>query len=95
MIGKYCIVRTLSAGVFAGILKSLDGQQAVIENARRIWYWAGAASLSQLAVSGTSKPQNCKFPPPVPEVLVTQVIEIIPCSEESIASIASVEEWRE
>ena len=38
-IGKYCMVRTYSAGVFAGILKKLDGKEAVLTNARRIWFW--------------------------------------------------------
>lgn len=94
MIGRYCIIRTYSAGVFAGILKSRDGQEVVVEQAIRLWRWAGAASLSQLAVSGTSKPENCKFPPPVPEVLVTQVIEIIPCTDRARASIESVPEWK-
>ena len=59
---KYVIVRTYSAGVFAGELESRKGQEVVMRNARRLWYWDGAASLSQLAMEGTSKPQNCKFP---------------------------------
>ena len=58
----YVIVRTYSAGVFAGFLESKNGQEGVIRKARRIWYWSGAASLSQLAMSGTSDPDNCKFP---------------------------------
>ena len=61
--GPYVIVRTQSAGVFAGNLKSRDGKEVVLTDARRLWYWAGAASLSQLAVSGTSRPGDfCKFP---------------------------------
>lgn len=55
---KYVIVRTYSAGVFAGNLKSRNGKEVVLTNARRLWYWAGAASLSQLAVNGTSKPME-------------------------------------
>ena len=43
---KYVIVRTYSAGVFAGELESKNGQEVVLRNARRIWYWSGAASLS-------------------------------------------------
>ena len=59
---KKFMVRTYSAGVFMGEIVSKDGQTVVMRNARRIWYWDGAASLSQLAVDGTSKPGNCKFP---------------------------------
>ena len=58
MIGKYVIVRTYSAGVFYGLLQSREGKEAVIKNARRIWRWAGAASLSQLAQSGTTSLTN-------------------------------------
>ena len=93
MIGKYCIVRTHSAGVFAGTLKSREGKEVVLTDARRIWYWDGAASLSQLAMSGTSKPENCKFPEPVSEVLLTEAIEIIPCSKQAIKSIKGVPIW--
>ena len=94
MIGKYCMVRTYSAGVFAGTLKSRDGKEAVLSDARRIWYWDGAASLSQLATEGTTKPQNCKFPCPVEEVLLTEVIEIIPITATAAKSIAEVPVWK-
>lgn len=93
MIGKHVIVRTYSAGVHAGVLKSREGREVVLTDARRIWYWDGAATLSQLAVDGTSKPANCKFPCPVNEILLTEAIEIIPMSEKAILSIASVPVW--
>ena len=94
MIGKYCIVRTHSAGVFAGTLESRDGKEVVLTDARRIWYWDGAASLSQLAMSGTSNPESCKFPEPVTEVCLTEAIEIIPCSQQAIDSIKGVPIWK-
>ena len=56
------LIRTYSAGVFAGYLKSRKGQEVILEKARRLWYWKGAASLSQLAIDGVSSPQECKFP---------------------------------
>ena len=49
MIGRVCMVRTYSAGVFLGTLKSREGKEVVLKDARRMWYWDGAASLSQLA----------------------------------------------
>jgi hypothetical protein len=94
MIGKYCIVRTYSAGVFAGILSSIDGKIGTITNARRLWYWNGAASLSQLAMEGVSKPENCKFPCEVDQVFLTEIIEIIPCSDKAIQSIKDVFVWK-
>lgn len=91
---EYCMVRTYSAGVFAGYIESRDGKEAVLRNARRIWKWAGAASLSQLATDGTSSPQNCKFPVPVDKVTLTEVIEIIPITEKAKKSIDGVPVWK-
>jgi len=74
---QYVIVRTYSAGVFAGYIDKRTGKEATILNARRLWYWDGAASLSQLAKEGTSKPQACKFPCEVSKIEVTEVIEVL------------------
>ena len=95
MIGKNVIVRTYSAGVFSGYLAKKDGQEVILNNARRIWYWDGAASLSQLAMEGTSKPENCKFPCEVAEITLMQVIEIIPCTNKAIKSIKGVKVWKQ
>jgi hypothetical protein len=93
MIGKICVVRTYSAGVFLGMVKERNGKEVTMTDARRLWYWDGAASLSQLANEGVSKPNNCKFPAPVAEILLTEVIEIIPATEAAIANIAAVPVW--
>ena len=90
----YKIVRTYSAVVFAGYLKSLKNKEAVLLNARRLWYWDGAASLSQLAMEGVSKPHNCKFPCEVSEVLLTEVIEVLAVSKKAKDSIDSVPVWQ-
>lgn len=95
MIGKYVIVRTYSAGVFAGTLISKEGQDVVLSNARRIWYWKGAASLSQLATDGTSDPKGCKFPVAVESINLLQAIEIISTTQKAQDSIASVPIWQE
>jgi hypothetical protein len=87
------IVRTYSAGCFAGTLVSRVGKEVTLANARRLWYWAGAASLSQLAEAGTSQPNACKFPAPVSEVVLTEAIEIITVSRAARAIIESVPTW--
>ena len=92
-VGEYVIVRTYSAGVFAGTLESREGREAVMTNARRIWYWAGAASLSELALRGTARPRDCKFPAPVMRVLLTEVIEVLAVTPEARASIEDVPVW--
>ena len=91
---KYVIVRTYSAGVFAGTLENKKGKEVTLSNARRLWYWDGAASLSQLATSGTSKPENCKFPIAVKHIILTEAIEIIECSKEGKKSIEGVKIWQ-
>ena len=90
----YVIVRTYSAGVFAGYLANRNGQEVVLKNARRIWYWDGAASLSELAVHGTAKPDKCKFPCVVDGVELLQGIEILECTKKAQKSIESVLEWK-
>lgn len=91
---KYVIVRTYSAGVFAGELKSRTGREVVMLNARRIWYWSGAASLSQLAMEGTKDPANCKFPCEVDRVELLEAIEILDVRPKARASIKSVPIWK-
>ena len=91
--GRYVIVRTYSAGVFAGILSSRDGKEVVLHQARRLWYWDGAASLSQLAMEGVKAPQNCKFPVAVDRIVLTEAIEIIDATEVARQSIKAVKIW--
>jgi hypothetical protein len=92
-LGKYCIVRTYSAGVFAGYIDYKGGKEGIVYNARRLWYWDGAASLSQLAVDGVSKPENCKFPCVVSKIILTEIIEILECTLKAQKSIKEVPIW--
>lgn len=95
--GKTVIVRTHSAGVWFGNVKFLEGSIAIITNARRLWYWSGAASLSQLAVEGTKRPGDCKFAISINDedgVYLPQVIEVLPCTEQAIENINAVKVWK-
>jgi len=92
--GEYVIVRTENAGVFAGYLDEKTGNEVTMREARRLWYWGGAASLSQLAVDGTSKPENCKFPVALPKDTILGVIEVIPCTAKAKKSIVEVPIWQ-
>lgn len=94
LLNEYVIVRTYSAGVFAGTLIKKEDDQVEMHNARRIWYWEGAASLSQLAIDGTSKPNECKFPEAVPQVILLGVIEILKVTEKAKSSIEGVPVWK-
>ena len=90
---EYVIARTYSAGVFAGYLKQREGKEATLLNARRLWYWKGASSLSQLAMEGVSCPKECQFPCEVSSVDLTDVIEVLECTQKAKDSIASVPVW--
>lgn len=90
----YVIIRGDRSGVFAGFLISKNKREVVLENSRRLWYWDGAASLSQLAMEGVSKPQNCKFTIAVNEQIVLDTIEIIPCSIVAFNCIEKVQIWK-
>lgn len=91
---KYIICRTYSAGVFAGYLENREGREVVLRNARRLWYWSGAASLSQLAIDGVSKPKDCKFAMPVDRVEVLEAIELLDVTEAARKNIDGVPVWK-
>ena len=92
---KYVICRTYSAGVFAGYLASRNGQEVVMHEARRLWYWDGASTLSQRSVDGPKKPTNCKFPVAVEKIELLQAIEILECTEIAKKSIQEVAIWEQ
>jgi hypothetical protein len=87
------IVRTARAGVFMGVIHSRTGSEITLKNARRLWYWSGAASLSQIAMEGVKFSGKCKFPCEVPEITLLEVIEIIPCMEAAVRNINEVPIW--
>ena len=91
--GQYVICRTYSAGVFAGILVSREGKEVELKDARRLWLWVGAASLSEMAMRGTSKPAECKFPVAVKSELLTECIELLAVSESARRNIEGVPIW--
>lgn len=93
MDSQYYIIRCDRAGVFFARIKERNGSEAVLEDCRRIWYWSGAASLSQLATEGVKNPGGCKFTVTVPMMTVRGVIEIIPCSKEAVEIIKAVPIW--
>lgn len=95
-VGKKCIIRSYGAGVFFGTLEKIeeDNNSIVMSDVRRIHYWDGAASLSQLATEGVTNPGGCRFSVTVPSCAVTGVLEIIPCSNKAIANIISVPVWK-
>ena len=93
-IGKKVIIRGDRSGVEFGELVEHKGREVTLKNARRIWYWDGATSLSQLAKEGTAIPNECKFTVMVDSITILDAIEIIPCTDKAIESIEGVKEWK-
>lgn len=92
---KKVIVRGDRSGVFFGELVSRNGREVELKNCRRLWYWDGANSISQLAFEGTKKPNNCKFSISVDSNIILDAIEIIPCTEKAIKNIENVWIWKQ
>lgn len=80
MKGKFVVIRTYSAGVHVGTLESLEGTRAVLVDARRVWRWRGANTLSELSQKGADTDWT-RISEPVPSILLSEAIEVIPCSD--------------
>ena len=91
----YVMIRTYSAGVHCGYMKSREGKEVVLLDSIRIWKWSGAASLSQLSMEGTNDSGNCKFGMPITELILTESIEVITMTETAKQSIQKVESWKQ
>lgn len=98
LIGKKVIIRSYGAGVFFGTLNEVekceDKYTVELLDCRRLWYWNGACSITQLAVEGVKLPDDCKFTVTESSIIVTSVIELHECSQIAIESIESVKEWK-
>jgi len=87
IVGKKCIVRTYSAGVWFGEITEKCGEEVIVKNARRMWRWwaAESISLSAVAIHGIDheKSKICE----AVEILWLKAIELIPCTDKAIKSI--------
>jgi len=87
------LVRTYSAGVHFGELVSRNGKEVTLKNARRLYYWEGACSLSQVAVDGVDLKKS-KLSVIVPSILLTEAIELIAMSKKAAISMTEAEPWK-
>lgn len=92
---KFVIIRTCSAGIHIGYLaeQSEDGKRVKLLDSRRIWCWSGAFTLSEMSQNGVSKPEDCKFSVTVPEIELTEAIEVIPCTERAMKCLQGVKNY--
>lgn len=91
---EYYIIRGDRSGVFFGQIVERKDREVTLTNCRRVWYWDGAASLSQLAAEGVKAPQSCRIAMPVEELTVLDAIELIRCTDAAVDNIKAVPEWK-
>lgn len=91
---KYYIVRGEASGVFAGNIAERNGKEVRMKNVRKLWFWEGACAVEQIAVDGVARPEHCSFTVTVPEMVITDAIQIIPATEKAEKSIKGVKDWK-
>lgn len=95
-IGRKCIVRCYGAGVFFGEVMEVSGDanglNVRLGNARKIWYWDGAAAVEQLSQDGCNDSSNITVA--VPELVVANAIQIIPCANKAVKNIEAKKAWK-
>ena len=93
-----CIIRSYGAGVFFGYVaekkSELNGVNIILKQAKRIHYWDGACSLTQLALEGTKSPQSCRITESVESQFIANVIEIIPLTKQASKNLDEVKVWK-
>lgn len=92
-VGKYYVVRGEKSGVFAGEIVSRNGQEVEMKNCRRLWYWQGACSISEIALNGVQRAEDCKFTVTIDNIEILDIIEILECTPKAKESIKGVKEW--
>jgi hypothetical protein len=90
---SYVVVRTYSAGVHIGYLKSRKGKEVELVNSRRLYSWSGANSLSQVAIDGVGK--DSRLAMILPLIVLTEAIEIIPTSQKAKSAIEAIAIWKQ
>ena len=92
-LGKKVLVRGIQSGVYFGELVSCDKQEVEMKNVRNLWRWSGANTLLDLAENGAKNTSDCKFSNKVNSIILTDICEIVPCSNKAIKIIERVTEW--
>ena len=91
--GRKVIARGIQSGVYYGTLVSREGQEVELSNCRNIWYWRGANNLLDIANYGVAEPAESKISVAVDSIVFTDIIEIIPCTQEAIDNLGGIEPW--
>lgn len=86
-IGRYVICRGHSAGVHAGVLVCLEGENAILKDSRRLWSWKVKEGVALSGAAQHGLAQGGRLDVINPEIALTGVCEVIPCTDEARKSI--------
>jgi len=86
-VGKYVIARGYSAGVHAGVVVSVDGENVILADSRRLWSWKAKDGVALSGVAQNGLKSEGKVDTLNPEIALTGVCELIPCSVKARESI--------
>jgi len=92
--GKKVIIRSQSAGVFFGTLKEETPEYAILEKFRKIHHWEGACAVEQIAIDGITNHKGSRLTIVVEEGMVSNPIQILPCTDKAIENLEEAPEWR-
>ena len=92
-VGKKVLVRGIESGVYFGTLEARDGKEVELKDVRNLWWWNGANTLLDLAENGARKENDCRFSNKVDSIILTDICELVPCSDKAIKNIEGVAEW--
>lgn len=86
-IGQYVLARCYGPGVHCGILKSFDPTTGIafLTETRRLWEWDKAFSLTEVSLYGIGG--SSKLPETTQEIMVTNVLELVPTTPQAAESI--------
>lgn len=86
-IGKYVIARCYAAGVHAGEVVSVDGENVILKNSRRLWNWEAQDGIALSGVAQHGIKPGCKIDTLNPVIYLTGVCELIPTTDKARESI--------
>ena len=94
LLSEVVLVRDNGAGVHVGTLAEIDtaSGRIVLNDARKVWYWEGAASVHGIAARGLCQYKS-KVAPTVARVESFDAVEVVAMTSEAVESVMSCPEW--
>ena len=86
-VGKFVIARCYAAGVHAGEVVSVDGENVILKDSFRLWSWKAKDGVALSGVAQTGIQSGCKIDLQNPVIYLTGVCELILCSDSAKESI--------